>query len=181
MLAPSPANALTKEQGNLRQRLGCKIAASAPTFAEAAFGSALWAAAIAGSAGFELWLAGWKSTDQAVFLVGFFAAGAFLAFAPAIWIGRLLSRGRVDAGFAATLLALMVLTIGLTAFFYAMQYRLYYAMWHDHDLTVRFVFQFVFTTLSAIYQFLVLGLRLLLPTGFLALIAAAWWNATRLR
>jgi hypothetical protein len=72
--------------------------------------------------------------------------GGCLAFAPAIWIGRLLSRGRADAGFAATFLALTILTVGVTALLTALQYRQYYSTWHDHPFTIRWVFEFVFTT-----------------------------------
>ena len=42
---------------------------------------------------------------------------------------------------------------------------------------VTWTLQLVFTTLGALYQFAVLGLRLLLPFGLAALIAAGVWFA----
>ncbi len=72
-------------------------------------------------------------------------------------------------------------TIAVTAAFYAFQYRSYYSAWHAETLTITWMFQLVFTTLAALYQFAVLGIRLFFPFGFVALFAAAFWFARRRR
>jgi hypothetical protein len=152
-----------------------------PGWIEAVCGSLIWALLMGAAAWLSFILSGWQNVEQVTFVAAFFVTGGFLAFAPAIWIGRFLSRGRTDVGFAASLLALAILTVGITALLTALQYRQYYSTWHDHPFTIRWCFEFVFTTAAAIYQFLVLGLRAYFPCGFVALIAASWWNATRLR
>lgn len=166
---------------SLLDRICRSVRLAAPGWIEAIAGSVLWALLMGIAAALSLILNGWQNLDRIAFAAAFFAAGGLLAFAPAIWLGRLFSRGRTDVCFAATFLALAVLTVGITAVLTALQYRQYYSEWHDHTLTVRWFFQFVFTTAAAIYQFLVLGLRAYFPCAFVALIAASWWNATRLR
>lgn len=162
-------------------RLGDTARLAAPGWFEAIAGSLIWALLMGAAAWLSFILSGWQNVEKATFVATFFGAGGFLAFAPAIWIGRLLSRGRTDVGFAATLLALAILTVGITALLTALQYRQYYSAWHDHTFTIRWFFEFAFTTAAAIYQFLVLGMRAYFPCAFVALIAASWWNATRLR
>lgn len=181
MLAPSSSQARSNARPGLLSRFVEAARRATPTWPEVIAGSLTWAVLMAAAAWLFLLLDGWKSSSSIAFVIAFFAVGGCLAFAPAIWIGRLLSRGRADAGFAATFLALAILTIGVTALLTALQYRQYYSAWHDHPFTIRWTFEFVFTTAAAIYQFLVLGLRAYFPIGFVALIAASWWNATRLR
>ena len=48
----------------------------------------------------------------------------------------------------------------MTAFLFAMDYRLFYSRWHAPFGTIVWAFQFVFTSASAVYQFAVLGMRL---------------------
>lgn len=62
-------------------------------------------------------------------------------------------------------------TIGTTAFLFALDYRTFYAQWHAMTGTRTWLFQFAFTSLAAFYQFLVLGVRLYLPLGAVALVA----------
>ena len=50
-----------------------------------------------------------------------------------------------------------------------MDYRLFYARWHAPFGTRTWVYQFTFTSASAVYQFIVMGIRLYLPLGFAAL------------
>lgn len=169
------------ETGGWGKRLRTAAAAALPSRREAAIGSLAWAVAMVVSAVIGLLLRGWDQPNRIATIAGVYAAGALIAFAPAIWLARLAGRGRSDTTFAATLLLLPIATCGLTAFLYGMQYRLYYSAWHDHAFTIRWVFEFVFTTLAAVYQFLVLGVRLYLPLGALALAVAAWWNAKSAR
>ncbi len=129
----------------------------------------------------ELAWSGWYEPSRIVFIAFFFVAGGLVAFLPAVYVGRLLSRGRADAGFAATFLALATATVGLTGFLIGLQYREYYASWHEQALSVVWVFQFIFTVGSAIYQFLVLGLHIYFPFGLLLLFAASLWNVRAMR
>ncbi|RUW22679.1 hypothetical protein EOA34_20760, partial [Mesorhizobium sp. M4B.F.Ca.ET.013.02.1.1] len=64
---------------------------------------------------------------------------------------------------------------------FALQYRSYYAEWHAPAFTIRWAFELVFTMLTALYQFVVLGIRLYFPLGFIALVAAGIWFARQRR
>ncbi|MCA0057672.1 hypothetical protein, partial [Mesorhizobium sp. B261B1A] len=88
---------------------------------------------------------------------------------------------RWHAACAAACGGLAAATIGLTAGLYALQYRSYYAAWHAPTFTLTWGLQFVFTMAVALYQFVVLGIRLYFPIGFLALFAASLWFARRRR
>jgi hypothetical protein len=76
-------------------------------------------------------------------------------------------------GFSAFFLCLAAGTIGTTAFLFALDYRTFYAQWHAMTGTRTWLFQFAFTSLAAFYQFLVLGVRLYLPLGAVALVATS--------
>ncbi|MNY76595.1 hypothetical protein D3C86_2162310 [compost metagenome] len=60
---------------------------------------------------------------------------------------------------------------------FALDYRAFYARWHADAGTRAWLYQFAFTSLVAFYQFLVLGIRLYLPVGGAALLAASLWLA----
>jgi len=181
VLAPASTRSTGSVRPGMFARIGDAARRAAPDWLEAVAGSLLWALLMGAAAWLSFLFDGWRDLDRVMFAAAFFAAGGLIAFAPAIWLGRFLSRGRADAGFAATFLALAVITISVTAALVSQQYRLYYAQWHDQTFTVRWFFQFAFTTAGAIYQFLVLGLRAYIPIAFVALIAASWWNAGRVR
>ena len=155
--------------------------ASLPTLATAVLGSVAWALAMGIAALTKLIYIDWYSPERVMLIAAFFAVGGLVAFLPGIYIGRLLSRGRRDAGFAATFLALSTATIAVTAFLVALEYRSYYAEWHEAAFTVTWVFQFVFTVASAVYQFLVMGVRIYLPIGLLFIVAASIWNVRGMR
>ena len=147
----------------------------------ALFGSLAWSAIMTASALMKLLLDGWSTPEHIAFVAAFFAAGGAVAFVPALVAARLVSGQRAETLFAATFLALAVATIAATAFLFSLQFRLYFASWHGAPLTIRWVFEYVFTTASAVYQFLVGGLRLYFPVGFVALLAAALWHARSMR
>lgn len=88
---------------------------------------------------------------------------------------------RAKAIFAWHLLALMTATIGMTAFLFAMHYRLFYSQWHAPFATRIWTLQFIFTSISAVYQFLVLGSVLLLPLGLVFVVGAAFYLSRRMR
>lgn len=161
------------------RRLVLALADAMPGCRVALAGGLAWGLVMALCAGLGLAARGWADMSAIAFVAAFFLGGGFLAWAPALALAALLPVGRREARFAAVFLALACLTIAATAFLFAMQYRLYYAAWHDGPFTIRWIFQFVFTFLAAVYQFLVLGVRLFLPLGLLALAAASVWHARR--
>lgn len=144
--------------------------------ARVAIGACLWAAAMAASAAASLtWQRDWALDGQARLLIGFFAGGGLLAYPTALMLlNRFLPHSwQPTRRFAAAFILLGAATVGLTALLFALQFRTYYAQWHDEPGTKRFLFETVFTILSACYQFLVLGLRIYIPFGLAALVAAS--------
>ncbi|CAN7423199.1 hypothetical protein [Aminobacter sp. LjRoot7] len=163
-------------------RIRRKLGQALPSLRLAILGAAVWGFAMGASAFLTLLLDHWETPVRVRAVVMLFALGGAVAFPIGWTLARLLSchRGR-ETAFAAAFISLGVVTIGLTALFYALQYRAYYAEWHAAPFTITWAFQFVFTGLVALYQFAVLGLRLYFPGGFVALFAAAAWFASRSR
>lgn len=162
-------------------RTGRLLADAMPDWRTILVGSLLWAVAMGLMAVAKLLWMQWYEPPRVALIASFYAAGGLVAFLPGIYLGRLLSRGRRGAGFAATFLALGIGTVALTAFFIGLQYRQYYAAWHDPFLSVHWIFQFIFTVGAAVYQFLVLGTRVYFPIGILLLTAASFWNVRGMR
>lgn len=104
---------------------------------------------------------------------------AWLVALPLIWL--IAASRRPETRFAAAFLFLTVATFAALAVLFALQYRLFYSQWHAPFGSRIWMFQFVFTSASAVYQFSVLGTRLLLPFGIALIFAASLWLARRLR
>lgn len=151
--------------------LGSRSAALAGRFG----GALVWGAAMALSALLSLGLDNRLETYHLpAILLLYFLGGLFgwLLMLPLI---RRLGAGRpAESRFAAALLFLTLGTVLSTALLFALQYRLFYARWHEAFGTRIWAFQFAFTSASAVYQFAVLGLRLFLPFGLVCLIGASW-------
>jgi hypothetical protein len=159
-------------RGTIAMRL--RLALPAPRIA--LFGALAWATAMAVSAGTNLFLQGWESSAAVVAIMSLFAIGGALAFPTGLFVARFVSLGRPGSVvFAAGFVSLFAATVLVTGGLYAMQYRSYYAEWHGPPLSLRWLFQFAFTSAGALYQFAVLGIRLYFPVGFVALFAAALW------
>lgn len=149
-----------------------------PSLRVALFGALLWAAAMGASALVNLWLDDWETPAKIRFVFLLFAAGGALAFPVGLFAARLVSLGRHwEVALAAAFVCLLVATIGFTGGLFALQYRSYYSEWHAPAFTLTWAFQFVFTMLTALYQFVVLGIRLYFPLGFIALALASVWFA----
>ncbi len=147
--------------------------AALPAWPVALGGALAWAVVMGASAALGLWLRAWETQDRIVAVVALFAAGGAIAFVPGLFLARLAAGQKPrGAAFAAVFLGLSIATIGFTAALYALVYRSYYAAWHADAFTITWAFQQVFTTLGALGQFAVLGLRLYFPLGFAALVAA---------
>ncbi|CAM5593046.1 hypothetical protein MAUB1S_10016 [Mycolicibacterium aubagnense] len=139
-------------------------------------GTLIWALSMGASAYVRLFLADWQTPGSIVTVVAVFAAGGALAFPPGLYAARLVSLGRPgEVAFAAFLACLIAMTIAVTGGLYALQYRSYYAEWHGTPFSLRWFFQFAFTSAGALYQFAMLGIRFYFPLGFVALFAAALW------
>jgi hypothetical protein len=142
--------------------------------------SIMWALAMMTSAAINLTFQSRVLEAKSGLLVAFFGLGAGLAFPLGIFMLRLVPnhwlRGQK---FSAAFICLSLLTIGVTAMIFGLHFRIYFAQWHDDHFSVRLMFETVFTILSAVYQFLVLGLRLYLPLGLIALLGASLAFATK--
>ncbi|WP_246681246.1 hypothetical protein [Mesorhizobium sp. B2-6-1] len=165
-----------------RHRALGRLRGAIPTPGTALLGALLWAATMGASTLLNLLLESWVTPDKIRTVTLLFAGGGALAFPVGLFAARLVSRGRSwEVAFAAAFVGLAAATIGLTAGLYALQYRSYYAAWHAPTFTLTWGLQFVFTMAVALYQFVVLGIRLYFPIGFLALFAASLWFARRRR
>jgi hypothetical protein len=143
-------------------------------------GALLWATAMAASASGDLWWRQWETPAKIREIGLLFGFAGLLAFPLALIAARLVSAGRsAEIRFAAAFVSLTVASVGVTAFCYALQYRGYYSEWHAEAFTLRWVFELVFTTLAAGYQFAVMGMPLFFPIGFGVLAVAALWFAHR--
>ncbi len=159
-----------------------RLAAAVPPFREFAFGALCWGAMMALSALLALAFRNGLKTDHIGELVIVYFLGGALAWPFMLPLGRFFAfRRRVETRFAAFFLTLSVGTMAMTAFLFAMDYRIFYSRWHAPFGSVIWMFQFVFTGASAVYQFAVLGSRLFLPLGLLFLIAASLYLARRMR
>lgn len=109
-------------------------------------------------------------------------AGGAAAWLVALPLARLTARRRsVETRFAAHFALLSLGTVLCTAFVFAMDYRVFYAQWHQPFGTRIWMFQFLFTSAGATYQFLVMGLGLYLPAGLPVLAGASLWLAKSMR
>lgn len=151
-----------------------RLALPAPHTAIA--GALAWALLMGSSAYARLLVANWQMPQSIVAVVLLFAAGGAFAFPLGLYAARFIALGRSgEVAFAAFLSCLIAATIVVTGGLYALQYRSYYAEWHGTPFSVRWFFQFAFTSAGALYQFAILGIRFYFPLGFVALFAAALW------
>lgn len=153
---------------------------SLPTLRETLVGAPIWGLVMALSALVALYLRNGAETSHLNSILLLFFAGGLVSWPFALLLGRFgaIGRGR-ETRFAAFFLCLTVCTIAATAFIFAMDYRIFYARWHAPFGSRTWAYQFTFTSASAVYQFVVMGIRLYLPLGFAALGLASLWLAAR--
>lgn len=156
--------------------MATRLRLALPARPTAIAGALAWALLMGGSAYAKLLMANWQMPGSIATVVLLFAAGGAIAFPLGLFMARLLALGRSgEVAFAAFLVCLISATIAVTGGLYALQYRSYYAEWHGTPFSVRWFFQFAFTSAGALYQFAILGIRFYFPLGFVALFAAALW------
>lgn len=159
-----------------------RLRASLPPPAGILAGAPLWGLMMALSAALALHRQGRLDLSADGTLVGLYFAGGLVGWALTLTPARFCALGRrPETRFAAFLFWLTAGTVGATALLFAVQYRAFYAQWHAPFPTRIWIFQLVFTSASAAYQFAVMGLRLYLPFGFLFLLAASAIMARRVR
>ncbi|ANT51636.1 hypothetical protein A6B35_17910 [Mesorhizobium amorphae CCNWGS0123] len=164
----------TPTRGRLRSAL--------PSLRTALLGALLWGVTMGASALINLLLDNWETPAKIRFVSLLYAAGGALAFPVGLFLARLVSRGRHwEVALAAAFVCLLATTLAFTGALFALQYRSYYAEWHEPAFTITWAFQLVFTGLTALYQFVVLGIRLYFPLGFAALAVASVWFARQRR
>lgn len=145
-------------------------------------GSLAWALAMAASFQLSVHLFGRATSSHDLALTLIYAAGGLLGWLIALPLIHLVEkRGGPQTVLAAWLLLLGVITVGAISGIYALQYRTFYAHWHAPFPSRIWVYQQIFTTASALYQFAVLGLRHLLPTGLAMLLVLSMVMARRSR
>jgi hypothetical protein len=145
-------------------------------------GSLAWGAAMATSFLLSIHVFGRAAGSHDLGLTALYAGGGILGWLVALPLIHLITaRRRPQKVLARWVLFLGVVTIGATAGLYAVQYRYFYAHWHAPFPSRIWVYQQIFTSLVALYQFAVLGVRHLLPAGFAMLIALSVVMARRSR
>lgn len=145
-------------------------------------GSLAWALAMAASFQLSVHFFGRATSSHDLALTLIYAAGGLLGWLVALPLIHVVEkRGGPQTVLAAWLLLLGVVTVGAISGIYALQYRSFYAHWHAPFPSRIWVYQQIFTTASALYQFAVLGLRHLLPAGLAMLLVLSMVMARRSR
>ena len=159
-----------------------RLAASRPPLAEWLIGALLWGLLIALSVTFSAYGLHRLPGNHRAIVLGLYFTGAAFGWVAALPLIRFASHSRSqETRFAAAFLFLAGGTAACTAQLFALQYRHFYAQWHEPFGTRIWLFQFVFTSASAVYQFAVLGIRHYLPFGFILLVGASILHARRSR
>jgi hypothetical protein len=159
-----------------------RLRAALPPLPDLLAGALLWGAQMAVTLAVGLYIRNGWETSHFEDLALLFFGGGFFAWPFALPLGRFFAHGRkIETRFASFFVALTVCTIAMTAFFFALDYRVFYSRWHAPFLTEIWIFQFIFTGASAVYQFSVLGLGLFLPLGLVCLALTGMVLAKRMR
>ena len=117
---------------------------------------------------------------QALRIAVIFALGAAIAAPLALWGAKIIAHKNTRSAFAAMFFLLSIGTLGLTAVIFALDFWSYFSQWHGTIFSKLWANQFFFTVASAVYQFLVSGVRLYLPFGLIALVVASMWASLRI-
>lgn len=170
-----------ERSGFLRRAAG-HVRRALPRPTEAAAGAAIWTAIVATGAVLDVWRDGWQTPEKLAQIGTLYALGAAFGFPLGLYLARLVALGRsAETAFASMFLGLAGSTMAMTAGFYALEYRQYYATWHADFPSITWAFQFVFTAASSLIQFIVLGIPLFFPVGFAGLFVAGLWFARQPR
>lgn len=137
-------------------------------------GSAGWATCSSLTASLGLYAQNRLETDNFTSIVLLFFLGGLLGWLLASVAFSAISPARSLAfRFAAACSLIAFFTIAMTALLFALQYRVFYAEWHAPVFSRIWFFQQLFTSLGAIYQFSVIGLRLYFPYALVPILVAS--------
>ncbi len=174
----SSSRAEADERAGLLRRTIRRLCSSLPSAREILIGGPVWGLMMAMSSFLALYLRNGAQTYHICSILLLFFCGGIIAWPCALFLGRFGAIGRRgETRFAAFFLCLTVCTIAATAFLFAMDYRMFYSQWHEPFGTRIWMYQFVFTSAAAVYQFVVMGVPLFVPFGFAALALASLWLA----
>ncbi|OWV75078.1 hypothetical protein ATY76_25060 [Rhizobium sp. R339] len=161
---------------------GNRLRAAKPPYPDLIAGALLWGTQMLASSMLGLYLRNGLQTSRLAEVAALYFLGGLLSWPFALPVARFFAYDRPpEARFAAFFVTLTAATVLMTAFLFAMEYRLFYSRWHAPFGSIVWAFQFVFTSISAVYQFLVIGLRLFLPLGLVCLVASSYHLAKRMR
>ncbi len=159
-----------------------RLKAAYPPHPDLIVGALLWGVQMLVSAMLALYMRNRMETSHAAELAILFFAGGLLSWPFMLPLGRYFAhQRRIETRFAAFFVALSAGTILMTAFLFAMDYRVFYSRWHASPGSTIWLFQFIFTGASSVYQFAVLGLRMYFPLGLICLLATSFALAKRMR
>lgn len=136
----------------------------------------LWGGLIGVMIALPLFLKGHRSPhDMQLVLIICVFGGSISAFLTRIISRWLVSTRRKSARFAATIILLSVGTVATTSLMFTMQFRTYFAQWHQTTFTTEWVFQLLFTSAYSSYLFGSTALHSLIsPMNVAILILCAW-------
>ena len=173
---PSPPVEIPPAQ----RRLLTRAAAALPSPSLVIFGSAIWGILMAATVMAGMWLRNGMSTTNLVAIISVYFYGGSLAFAPAVWLGEFLfgRRGTI-ARFVGGTLIVAIAVHAATSGIFALQYRAFYAHWHNDFPSIVWFFQFGFTTVGGVFTFTVGSLAYYWPLSCLAVLGFGLWFARR--
>ena len=87
---------------------------------------------------------------------------------------RLVIERPAPTRFAAFFALTTIATIGLTALFFFISHRAYFAQWHANSWSITWFFQMLFTGLGTAYLFISTGLRPFVPWTVIMLAIASF-------
>lgn len=170
---------LETQQGFFR-RLGARLREAAPSPSLVVFGSAAWGAIMVIAALGGIWMHNGLLMANSFAIASVFFYGGSLAFAPALWLARLWFGSRPKAlRLAGGTIIIAIISHTATAGIFALQYRIFYAHWHESFPSIVWFFQLSFTSAGAVYTFTVGSLYYYWPFTCLAFIAFGAWFALR--
>lgn len=159
-----------------------RLRAARPSSRDLLGGALLWGVLMMISAMAALFMRNRFETSHTAELALLYFAGGLLSWPFMLPLARFFAyRRSIETRFAAFFLCLTVGTMLMTAFLFAMDYRIFYSRWHAPFGSLTWLYQFVFTGANAVYQFGVLGSRLFLPVGFVCLLGTSFALAKRMR
>lgn len=144
---------IAARQGLIR-RFGVRLHEAVPTSNVVLFGSAIWGALMAVSALTSIWMHNGLMITNPLAIVALYFYGGSLAFAPAAMLAAFLFGGSgALLRFLGAIAIMLLTTHTATSGIFALQYRVFYAYWHENFPSLVWFFQFAFTSAGAIYQY----------------------------